>query len=224
MLTGAGTEEIAVRALKTGIYEYLPKQSLTKDKLKQSVIHAWEAKKAERQKKQELTQHNRSFSKEVFYENLEKAFDSNLPERALIIIKPDNLDLIEEQVGVIGKDRLINHIAKNSYDTFKLGACNPNITKISDTEIGIQIDYPINLETLSFNMQGLCDHLAKSTFKFAEEKYVFSVSIGILKLGVFDKTAGQLIYIASAACDNASSSIGNSFYIWKDSDALPLSL
>ena len=39
MLTGAGTEEVAVRALKTGIYEYQPKQSLTKDKLKQSIIH-----------------------------------------------------------------------------------------------------------------------------------------------------------------------------------------
>ncbi|MGB1800926.1 MAG: response regulator, partial [Gammaproteobacteria bacterium] len=224
MLTGAGTEEIAVRALKTGIYEYLPKQSLTKDKLKQSVIHAWEDKKALRKKKQELTQHNRSFSKEVFYENLERAFDSNLSERVLIIIKPDNLDLVEEQIGVIGKDRLINYIAKNSYDTFKLGACNPNITKISDTEIGVQIDCPNNLETLSFNMQGLCDHLTKSTFKFADEKYVFSVSIGVLKLGLFNKTAEQLIYIASKACDNASNSIGNSFYIWQESDALPESI
>lgn len=34
MLTGEGTEEIAIRALKSGIYEYQPKQSLTKDKLK----------------------------------------------------------------------------------------------------------------------------------------------------------------------------------------------
>ena len=50
MLTGAGTEEVAVRALKTGIYEYQPKQSLTKDKLKQSIIHAWEDKKSSAQK------------------------------------------------------------------------------------------------------------------------------------------------------------------------------
>ena len=55
MLTCAGTEEIAVRALKTGIYEYLPKQSLTKDKLKQSVIHAWEAKKPNARKSRNIT-------------------------------------------------------------------------------------------------------------------------------------------------------------------------
>ena len=221
MLTGAGTEEIAIRALKSGIYEYLPKQSLTKDKLKQSIIHAWEDKKAKNKKKQELTQHNRSFSKEVFYENLEKAFTTKGQERALVIIQPDNLNILEEEIGIIGRDSLINHIAKHSFEVFKLGACNPNITKISDTEIGVQIDYPINLETLNFNMQGLSDHLAKCTFKFAEEKYKFSVSIGILKLGLFNKAAEQLINIATIACKHASKTEGNSFYIWKDSDIPP---
>ena len=221
MLTGAGTEEIAIRALKSGIYEYLPKQSLTKDKLKQSIIHAWEDKKTERQKKQELTQHNRSFSKEVFYENLERVFDSKGPERALVIIRPDKLNLLEEEIGIIGRDTLINHIAKHSYEVFKLGASNPNITKISETEIGIQIDYPINIETLDFNMQGLCTHLSKCAFKFAEEKYEYSVSIGVLKLGLFNKPAEQLIQIATTACDHASKSTNNSFYIWKETDIPP---
>jgi DNA-binding response OmpR family regulator len=221
MLTGAGTEEIAIRALKSGIHEYLPKQSLTKDKLKQSIIHAWEEKKSERQKKQEITQHNRSFSKEVFYENLESGFNTNGTERALVIIRPDNINMLAEEIGIIGRDNLINHLAKNSFEVFKLGACNPNITKISDTEIGIQIDYPINIETLNFNMQGLCNHLAKCTFKFAEEKYNFSVSIGILKLGLFNKSAEQLIQIATIACDHASKTEGNHYYIWKDSDVPP---
>ena len=221
MLTGAGTEEIAIRALKSGIYEYQPKQSLTKDKLKQSIIHAWEEKKSERKKKQEATQHNRSFSKEVFYESLEKTFGQKGVERALVIIKPDNIDVLEEEIGIIGRDNLVNHIAKNSFEVFKLGACNPNITRISDTEIGVQIDYPINKETLEFNMQGLCKHLTKCTFKFSEEKYKFSISIGVLKLGVFNAPAEQLIYIASTACQHASSTEGNSHYIWKETDVIP---
>jgi CheY-like chemotaxis protein len=214
MLTGAGTEEIAIRALKSGIYEYQPKQSLTKDKLKQSIIHAWEDKKSERKKQLERTQHNRSFSKEVFYENLEK----NGTERALVIIRPDDIGQFEAEIGIIGRDNLVNHIAKNSFEVFKLGACNPNITRISDTEIGVQIDYPINQETLEFNMQGLSKHLSKCTFKFAEEKYKFSVSIGVLKLGIFNEPAQQLINIASTACDYASKTEGNSYYIWKDTD------
>jgi CheY-like chemotaxis protein len=221
MLTGAGTEEIAIRALKSGIYEYQPKQTLTKDKLKQSVIHAWEEKKSERKKKQEATQHNRSFSKEVFYENLERAYGSNTPERALVIIRPDNIDTLESEIGIIGRDNLVNHIAKHSFEVFKLGACNPNITRISDTEIGIQIDYPINKETLEFNMKGLCEHLAKCTFRFSEEKYQFSISIGVLKLGIFNKSAEQLIYIATTACDHASKTEGNSHYTWKETDVAP---
>jgi len=220
MLTGAGTEEIAIRAINLGIYEYQPKQSLTKDKLKQSIIHAWEEKKSARKKKLEITQHNRSFSKEVFYENLEQAFDKKEAERALVIIKPDDIDTLEEQIGIIGRDNLINHIAKNSFEVFNLGACNPNITRISDTEIGVQIDYPVNQETLDFNMQGLSKHLSKCIFKFSEEKYKFSVSIGVLKLGMFNESAEQLIRIASAACEYASKTEGNSHYIWKETDVI----
>lgn len=221
MLTAAGTEEIAIRALKLGIYEYQPKQSLTKDKLKQSIIHAWEEKKSDRKKIQEITQHNRSFSKEVFYETLEKAFNPRGAERVLVVIKPDDINILGKEIGIIGRDNLVNHIAKNSFEVFKSGACNPNITRISDTEIGIQIDFHINMETLEFNMQGLCKHLAKCTFKFSEKKYTFSVSIGVLKLGVFNKPAEQLIYIASAAAYHASKFEGNSYYIWKDTNVAP---
>ncbi len=221
MLTGAGTEEIAIRALGLGIYEYQPKQSLTKDKLKQSIIHAWEEKKSARKKKQEITQHNRSFSKEIFYENLEKAFAHKETERALVIIKPDDIDTLEEQIGIIGRDNLVNYIAKNSFEVFKLGACNPNITRISDSKIGVQIDYPSNQETLDFNMQGLSKHLSKCTFKFSEEKYKFSVSIGVLKLGMFNESAERLIHIASAACERANKTEGNSHYIWKETDVVP---
>jgi CheY-like chemotaxis protein len=221
MLTGAGTEETAIRALKSGIYEYQPKQSLTKDKLKQSIIHAWEDKKSQRKKKQEITQHSRSFSKEVFYEMLEQAFDEKGTERALIIIRPDDINILEEEIGIIGRDNLVNHIAKNSFEVFKLGACNPNITRISDSEIGVQIDFPINQETLEFNMQGLSKHLSKCAFKFSDEKYKFSVSIGVLKLGVYNEPAEQLIFIASAACDQASKTKGNSHYIWKETDVIP---
>jgi CheY-like chemotaxis protein len=221
MLTGAGTEEIAIRALKSGIYEYQPKQSLTKDKLKQSIIHAWEDKKSARKKLQEITQHNRSFSKEVFYETLEQTIEQSDAARALVIIRPDNINVLEEQIGIIGRDNLVNHIAKNSFDVFKLGACNPNITRISDIEIGIQIDNPPKQETLEFNMEGLCKHLSKCAFKFSEEKYKYTISIGVLKIEGMKETAETLIHIASSACKIASDIEGNSFYIWKETDIVP---
>jgi DNA-binding response OmpR family regulator len=220
MLTGAGTEEIAVRALKTGIYEYQSKQALTKDKLKQVIILAWEDKISSRKKRQEITQHNKSFSKEVFYENLENALARKETDRALLVIKPDNIDDLEQLIGVIGRDSLINFIGKNSFEVFKLGACNPNITRISDTAIAIQIDIPETEETLEFNMQGLCKHLTHCTFKFSEDKYSFSVSIGLIKLGVIDTSAAQLIRLASAAAKKAHSIEGNSYYIWKETDSL----
>ena len=221
MLTAAGTEEVAISALNFGIYEYQPKQSLTKDKLKQSIIHAWEEKITERKKKQEITAHNRSFSKEVFYENLTNAASNPEAKRVLIVISPDNLSDFEQQIGVIGRDNLINHIGKNSLDVFKIGACNPNITRISDTAIAAQIDHPGSLQTLEFNMQGLCKHLQKCAFKFSDEKYSYTVSIGVLELSLFMLNAEQLIQIASHASDKADKNNSNSYYIWKESDGIP---
>ena len=178
-------------------------------------------KNRQRKKRQEITQHNKSFSKEVFYENLETAIARKETERALVLIKPDNIEELEQLIGIIGRDSLVNHIGKNSFEVFKLGACNPNITRTSDTAIAVQIDYPVNQETLEFNMQGLCKHLAKCTFKFSDEKYKFTVSIGLLKLGEINASAEQLIQLATAASIKASETEGNSYYIWTETDALP---
>lgn len=38
MLTGAGDEDVAIRAMKSGVYDYLRKQSLDKEKLRESVL------------------------------------------------------------------------------------------------------------------------------------------------------------------------------------------
>ena len=42
MLTGAGTEELALKVLDYGIYNYLDKQKLGKEALKKSIIDAFE--------------------------------------------------------------------------------------------------------------------------------------------------------------------------------------
>ena len=218
MLTGAGTEEVALRAMKTGIFKYQSKQSLTKDKLKQFIVHAHEAKKEERVRQQELTQQNQAFNKEIFYEKLRMASENPDAERVLIVVRPDNTDQLEKNIGVIGRDNLISFIAKKCFEVFKLGKCNPNITRISETAIAIQIDFPDSWFTLEHNMQGLCKHLTKTSFRFADQAHDYRISIGILKLGEFIASPQQLIEIASEAAKKASHDNANSYHIWKDDD------
>ena len=63
MLTGAGNEEVAVRALKAGVYDYLRKQSLDKQELKASILKAYSNHNQEIERKKDVTQQGKAFNK-----------------------------------------------------------------------------------------------------------------------------------------------------------------
>ena len=220
MLTGAGNEEVAIRALQFNISEYLRKESLTKDKLKQSITESWETNKKRRKKQEETTSYNKSFSKELFYQKLEqpKGPYGLGPERALLVIQLDNADQLGEEIGLIALDNLVKHVAKNSFDVFKAGACNPNITSTGDTTIALQIDAPDNYALIEFNLTGLCDHLRKRDFKFSDHTHKYTVSIGVLLLDGRYTTASQILGAANQASELAKKADDNSYYIWKKTD------
>ena len=218
MLTGAGTEEVALRALKFGIYEYQSKQSLTKDKLKE-LLHRAHTTRKEHRVQEELKQEQTSaFSKEVFYEKLRIANGNPESGRVLMVIQLDNVQDIETNIGVIGRDSLVNFVGKKCFNMFKLGEFNPNITRVGDNDIALQINFPDSIDTLARNMDGLCKNLDKTAFKFADLKVGFSVSIGLLKLGIVNCSNQQLIDLTLEAAQRASDEVSNSYYIWKEED------
>ena len=223
MLTGAGNEEVAIHALDFGIYEYLNKGSLTKEKLKQSIIEAWEAHKINRNNKNEVGKFKRAFNKEIFYQNLEQpaASDDKGHIRILIIIKVDNAGTLKENLGQIGHANLIHHIALNSFGVFVAGKCDPYITRVGDTSVALQVDQPPSQKTLDFNMQGLCSHLSKHSFRIGDKRCKYTVSIGVVKICKSDVSATDYIDMANTAVKQAEQTEGNSYYFWSDTDNLP---
>ncbi len=223
MLTGAGNEEVAIHALDFGIYEYLNKGSLTKEKLKQSIIEAWEAHKINRNNKNEVGKFKRAFNKEIFYQNLEQpaASDDKGHNRILIIIKVDNAGTLKENLGQIGHANLIHHIALNSFGVFVAGKCDPYITRVGDTSVALQVDQPPSQKTLDFNMQGLCSHLSKHSFRIGDKRCKYTVSIGVVKICKSDVSATDYIDMANTAVKQAEQTEGNSYYFWSDTDNLP---
>jgi FixJ family two-component response regulator len=71
MLTGAGNEEVAVRSLKAGVYDYFRKQSLDKQELHDSIVKAFKSHGEKQTRKLEITQHGLAFNKSLFYQQLE---------------------------------------------------------------------------------------------------------------------------------------------------------
>lgn len=215
MLTGAGNEEIAVRAIKAGIYDYLRKEKLDKDELRRSILDAFEKHKSERRRLSELTHQSRAFNKALFYQQLEETSTANAATgRVLLVIELNDHETVEERLGVILRDNVVRHIARQSYEVFDLGDCNPQITRLSDVSVALLIDDPGSSKTLAFNLKGLCEHLQKRPYRFDDRKFRFTVSMGAVVLPKADRNAEILIRQAREACATAARGQGNSFSIY----------
>ncbi len=183
MLTGAGNEEVAVRALKAGVYDYLRKQSLDKQELKASILKAYSNHNQEIERKKDVTQQGKAFNKSLFYQQLE--FHKDIPgyrDRVLLYLELDNNQAIVEREGVILRDNIVRHIAKQSYEIFNFGECNPSVTRLGDIAIALLIDMPDSRKTLEFNLNGLLNHLKKHPFKFDGRRIEFNINIGAVEL------------------------------------------
>ncbi len=215
MLTGAGNEEVAVRAIKAGVYDYLRKETLDKEQLRRSILDAFEKHKTEKKRLSELTHQSRAFNKALFYQQLEETpLDRDSARRVLLVIQLDDHELLEQSVGVILRDNIVRHVARQSFEVFDIGGCNPHITRLSDVAVALLIDAPESLKTLEFNLNGLCNHLHKRPYRFDERKMRFTVSMGVVPVPASGRSAEALIKQAREACAEAATQAGNSFYIY----------
>lgn len=213
MLTGAGNEEIAVRALKSGVSDYIRKETLNKDELRESIVNAFDEHKVEKQRVNEATLHGQAFNKSLFYQQIEHpAADAS--KRVLLLIELDNHEQLLAALGVIVRDNAVRHIAKQSFEVFQLGECNPSITRLSDHSIAMLIDEPDSRKTLEFNLDGLCKHLSKRPYKFDGKKFRYTVSIGVVPLSAESNAvkeviaqAGKAVALALQTRDSSSYSI-----------------
>ena len=224
MLTGAGSEEVAVRAVKAGVYDYLRKEKLDKEQLKKSILNAFEEHKEEQQRLSELTNQNLAFNKALFYQKLETPDDEGGKDRVLLLIELDDAGTLEERVGVILRDNIVRHMAHRSFEVFQVGECHPHITRLGDTAVAILIDKPASAKTLAFNMDGLCTHLKKRPYKFDDKKFRFTVSIGVVEVPRTGRSADRLIQQARHSVEVASRTAGrSSFHVFKpDDDLIPV--
>ncbi len=221
MLTGAGNEEIAVRALKSGVSDYIRKEKLDKDELRMAILNAYEESKVERQRVNEATLHSHAFNKGLFYQQLEQP-DEHAHQRVLLLIQLDNHEQLARAAGVIVRDNVVRHIAKQTFEVFQIGECNPSITRFSEISIALLIDDPASQKTLEFNLQGLCNHLKKRPYKFDGRKFRYTVSIGVVPIALCHASVDVIIGMAKQAVDSATDQTGeNSYKIADEMQAAP---
>lgn len=215
MMTGAGNEEVAVRALRSGVYDYLRKEKFDKEQLKQSLLSAVEKHQVERARQMEQTNHTRAFNKALFYQELEQGDDAGSDqERVLLLVDLDDNKVLEERFGIIIRDNIVRHLARQCYEFFKITNVDPHITRLNDQSVALLVNAPETADDLNEIMQGLCTHLHNNPYRFEEKKLRFTVSIGVVPVPRTGRSADKLLGTARECVGMAAIRAGNSFHLF----------
>jgi CheY-like chemotaxis protein/EAL domain-containing protein (putative c-di-GMP-specific phosphodiesterase class I) len=228
MMTGAGNEEIAVRALRAGVYDYLRKEKFDKEQLKQALLTAVEKHQVVKARALEQTNHSHAFNKALFYQELEGGDEGESgKERVLLLVELDDHEVLEQRFGVIIRDNIVRYVAKQCYEYFKGTSADPQITRLNDQSVALLITEPDPLEPLSLTMTGICAYLQKNPYRFEDKKLRYTVSIGVVPVSYGSRrlkvghSADALLKMARDCANIATSQAGNSFHIYEPKSAPP---
>ena len=117
MLTGAGNEDVAVRAMKSGIHDYLRKQTLDKGQLRESIVHAYQEHNAAIRRRDAMNE-----IREIAARTAEKSFEEyrsryeSLHAVEIKRLKEEQLKLEEE---LIRNKQLLNEVEIAKHDTMQ---------------------------------------------------------------------------------------------------------
>ncbi len=219
MLTGAGTEETAVRAVKFGAYEYLRKEKLDKAVLAASILAAYNKHADERIKRDEAEKARSVFDKSSFYRQLEQPAheDPATPARVFLLFDIDNYSSLTASLGPIGSDNFGRDLARLIYEHPSIKQANPCITRLGESAVGVLIDAPADHSALEQFLENLCRYLAEKPYQLSGNTIPWTFSIGAVEpQGA--STVEMLLQQVNSARNLARDVSGNSFHIYAEGD------
>jgi EAL domain-containing protein (putative c-di-GMP-specific phosphodiesterase class I) len=214
MLTGAGNEEVAVRALNFGVYDYLRKENLAREQLIESINTAFLKHNEELVKQREQERISKAFDKGQFYRLLEHPSGTETEGRipALLLIEVNDPGQLASEYGLIMRDNLLRHVARQTYEKLKHSG-GPCITRLGEASVGVIIDFSGSRDSLESEIQQLWTHFDTNPYMFVDKPVPFTTRTGALIIDRGGNTVTTLIEHANRLRDEAGKTPGNSCHI-----------
>ena len=142
MLTASDDEEIAFKALKLGISDFIRKQELTKQILFTAIEDATAKYKKKKLQQSNLKIIQKIFNKRYFYRALKKDIEklNNINKRIIIGFRIEQANDSPNPMNAFIKDRVIRHIAKESCRFFMTMKQEPYITLFNEDMVAVLFD------------------------------------------------------------------------------------
>ena len=213
ILSATGNDEVAVRALKFGAQDFLDKKGLNAKQLLASIHSAMSVHEQELAQVNELTLNSAQFSKGVFYQRLEEAAQSGGEEqsRALFLITINGEEGAGHPLGLAGLSKLTRHVARFATEVLRPGKFLPTCTLAGEQSVAVLVgDFGAHT-ALPVLAKKACQEFARRPFDNGVGGNTFSLSIGIVPLGLGFRHGKTALQAAAKACAVARKQAGNSF-------------
>ena len=187
ILTAEGNEDIAVKAIRRGAYDYINKQKLSIDRL----VDAFQSASQSSAEEQQEVQPKVSVSNKIdFYRKLENLINAGSKENpCLMQIGIDNYNDILEKNGVLKTDKFIQDLSRIYAALLTTQKIKFEISFLGESRIGVLV-YNCN------KTKELATTIKKYDFskneKLNPDKIVSDISIGITVLAPYDSLSRLL--------------------------------
>ena len=220
MLTGAGNEEIAVRALKFGAQDYLRKEGLNATQLAGTIVEALESRAKEQSELNALASESTIFNKVQFYTHLEAAIHAtdNDDLKALLLIELDDFDRLREAHGLITVDNIVRDMAKNVANAFAEDNPPLNITRFGDTTIALLLAAGASDDEVISAGERLSEQLSNNPYHEDDTTVDYTISIGATILHPGEHDSQRMFSQADKACRIARTKSDHAVHLYRAED------
>ena len=217
LMTAHGDEEIAAKAIKIGLDDYIVKGRFDDTKLVESINECISNKRQERIKLSALTNRSIIFNKSNFIQKLQSITNEKDTKNNLLLINPVAYKEIGGRKGINHQDSYIKHITDCIYDYITSNNIIFNIFIFREEYIAVILE----TDACDKYINAICEQLNNEIYTIGTKIYPCSINVGVIspqhfEENEFNKTDYELLLIALALCKTAISDDERQVYNYGD--------
>ena len=217
LLTAKGSEELAVRAMKLGIDDYIVKEHFDNERLTESIRECVSNKEQEKIKLEALTKQSEVYNKASFIHRLNMITDTKSTDNHLFLINPEAYQQIGKQKGINHQDGYIKFVSDLIHDYLESKNISHNIFIYREEYIAVILE----VKHFKKHLNEIINLLQKNKYIIGNFKYSCSVHVGVISPQTFeakelDKSDFELLSIALVLCNSVKTDSKKKFYNYGD--------